>query len=131
MIEKIFEAYTKQRKLTDEHKEGLKKIAEIDSRLDELPSNLAEVVDRLTHSFPYGILSILSMFLLAYLPSANLDAIASFWSQILVMGSLSVFLYRYLADGVSQIRVLRNFEKLTNSIERCDTFKQLYQLTQD
>ena len=128
LLEKIFEVYKTKRKLTEEHKEELEKIADISSRLDDLPYDLSEIVDKFTNSFVYGFVSVLTMLLLAYLPSLNLDALTSFWSQIIVIGLMTVFVYRYLADGIMPITPLRKFEKLINAIDRCNTFKKLYEL---
>lgn len=131
LLEKIFEAYKTERKLTDEQKDELEKIADIGSRLNELPDGLSRVVDKLTYSFISGFISILTMLLLAYLPSVNLDALTSFWSQIIAVGLMTIFVSRYLTDGVGQIRPFRKMEKLVNAIDRCNTFKKLYELTQD
>lgn len=130
LLEKIFEAYKIERKLGEEHKEELEKIADISSRLDELPDDLSEVVDKLTFSFAYGFSSILFIILIAYLPSSILDPLISFWAQIIVVALMSVSFYRYFADGIAKIRSLRSFEKLINAIERSDTFKKLYESTQ-
>lgn len=131
LLEKIFEAYKTHRKLTDEQKDELEKIADIDSRLDDLPDDLSRIVDKLTYSFISGFISILTMLLLAYLPSVNLDALTSFWSQIIAVVLMTVFVSRYLTDGLGQIRPFRKMEKLVNAIDRCNTFKKLYELTQD
>ena len=130
LLEKIFEDYKSERKLSEERKEELEKIADISSRLDDLPEDLSEVVDKLTFSFIYGFTSILSIILVAYLPSLNLEPIISFWSQIIAIAFMTISFYRYLVDGVLKIYSLREFEKLVNAIDRSETFKKLHELTQ-
>jgi len=130
LFEKIFAGYNIQRKLTEEHKEELEKIADISKRLDDLPYDLSDVVDRLTYSFLSGVLSVVLMLLFAYLPSASFDTLTLFWSQLVVMILATVFVYRYLNDSFLKIKALRKFEKLVNAIDRCNTFRSLYELTQ-
>ena len=130
LLEKIFEAYKTERKLGEEHKEELEKIADLSSRLDKLPNDLSEVVDKITFSFISGFSSILFIILLAYIPSSIHDPAISFWAQIIVVAFMSVSFYRYFADGIAKIRSFRNFEKLINAIERSETFKKLYESTE-
>jgi ABC-type multidrug transport system fused ATPase/permease subunit len=130
LIEKVFEAFKTERKLKTEHKEEFEKIAYISSQLDDLPDSLSEVVDRLTNSFIFGFASILTILLLAYLPSAGFDAFTLFLAQFLTLMFMTVFIYRYITDGIIQIKALRKREKLINAIDRCDTFKKLYELGQ-
>ncbi len=124
-LEKIFNSYKYEMSLNAEHKEQLEKIAEISHRLGDLSLDLSEAVDKLTHSFLFGIVTVAVIIFLAYLLSANIDSVTLAWTSVIAIFVLAVSGYRYLNDGIWEIRELRKFEKGINGVDRSETLKDL------
>jgi hypothetical protein len=124
LIEKTIERFKSTRTLSEELEQEYESISYVRFRLNHFTDELTEIVDSLTKSIGFGVISVVFIIAFGYALSQETDVI-SFWAAI-GFGALAVItFYRYATDGLGQIRPLRRFEKLVNEIDRCDTFDQL------
>lgn len=128
LIEKTIERFKTSRTLTEELEDKFEDISYVRARLNNIPDELSQVVDKTTFSFLYGIASVLSTIAFPYAPNINPDPTVSFWVQMGVGVLMLVSILRYVSNGLLQISNLRKFEKLINKIERSRTFDNLFEL---
>jgi len=127
ILEEIFERFKKTRTLTYELEEKLEQISDTRIQLNDLPYRLSSIVDKLTHSVYWGILSALLLIIFAYIPQMGFDP-ENFSTVTVIVGILSgLTIIYFFKDGVLKIDSLRNFQKLVNKLELCRTFDQLYE----
>jgi len=126
VIEKTIQRFATTRTLSEELEQEYEDISYVRFRLNHFTDELTEIVDRLTQSIAFGVASVISTIFFGYLLSLETDTLL-FWATM-GLGALAVItFYRYISDGLGQIRPLRRFEKWVNKIERCNTFDQLYE----
>lgn len=128
LIEEIIKRFNTQRNLSDEQEEKLEQIAYTRFALNDFPSGLSKVVDKLTFSFAYGIASVIAIISFPYIPTIFPDVNVYIWFQIAVGVGIVSFVWRYLFDGLFSISSIRKFEKSVNEIERSRTFDQLLEI---
>jgi ABC-type multidrug transport system fused ATPase/permease subunit len=125
LIEKTIQRFATTRTLSEELEQEYESISSVRFGLNHFTDELTEIVDRLTQSIVFGVASVIFTIFFGYLLSFETDVL-SFWATIGVGALAVIAFYRYITDGLGQIRPLRRFEKWVNEIERCGTFDQLH-----
>lgn len=128
IVEKIIERFKTSRTLPYELEEKLEHISYTRFQLRDLPNKLSNIVDKLTRSVVFGIFSAFFSIIFAYIPELGVDSTISSAIMIIIGIALGLCLNKYVQDGLVKMDSLRDFQKLVNKLERCETFNQLFEL---
>ena len=93
-----------------------------------MPDELSKIVDKLTLSLFYVVITTISLIIFGYSLTLNLDSVTAPVLQVFVLAFAMFSFIHYLTDGIMRISTLRKFENKINEIDRCDTFEELYDL---